>query len=200
MENNLERKLNQKELQRIDLTGSSSDEILKFLSEKKQDGDILLAYFQDGVLWGKVDGNELIYPKTPEFNDNAFLRAHLFNESRELRVIQTPYGLKVFENTEQDNYQGDDFSFDRNYLLWGDKIASVKPEERQAGFTLLDMGQRGIRQLLPFEESDFFTQDKKFKRVVLRLRYYAKASQRDADRGNYHVYARRLLGLSIGGK
>jgi CRISPR-associated protein (TIGR03984 family) len=196
-ENTPVNKLSQNELE---VPAESVSITLSFLQKNAKNGDILLAYFQDGVLWGKVIDDELIYPKTPEFNDSAFLRAFLFNKTRELRVIQTSEGLKAFESFEHEGYQGDDFSFDRNYLLWGDKIANPQPKGCPQGFTLVEMGQRGIRQMLPFSESELTQKDGKVHRVVLNLRYYAKASQRDADQGNYHVYARRLLGLSIGGK
>lgn len=192
-------KLNQKELpETIELTEQSSEQILKFLSGKKQDGDILLAYFQDGVLWGKVVGDAL--KCSAEFNDKAFLRAHLFNKSRELRVIQTPDGLKIFESTEQDGDEEENYSFDRDYLLWGDKLADPQPKGCPEGFTWVDMGQRGIRQCLPFSKSELVEKDKAIHRVILKVRYYANASQREEDKGNYHIYARRLLGLSIGGK
>jgi CRISPR-associated protein (TIGR03984 family) len=207
MKNKSKQKLNQKELpETIELTEQSSEQILKFLSGKKQDGDILLAYFQDGVLWGKVIDDKLIC--STKFNDKAFLRAHLFNETRELRVIQTPDGLKIFESIEQDGDEEENFSFDRNYLLWGDKLANPQPEGCPEGFTWVDMGQRGIRQCLPFSESELVEKDEEIHRVNLKVRYYANASQRGedeanrykGDEGNYHIYARRLLGLSIGGK
>ena len=197
-ENTPVNKLSQNELE-VPTEGTSI--ILSFLQKNAKNGDILLAYFQDGVLWGKVIDDELIYPKTPEFNDSAFLRAFLFNETRELRIIKTLEGLiKAFESYEKEDYQGDDFSFDRNYLLWGDKIAYPQPEGCPKGFTCVEMGQRGIRQVLPVSESELVKKDKKIHRPVLKLRYYAKTSQRDADKGNYHIYARRLLGISIGGE
>lgn len=197
-ENTPVNKLSQNELE-VPAEGVSIT--LSFLQKNAKNGDMLLAYFQDGVLWGKVTDDELIYPKTPEFNDNAFLRAFLFNETRELRLIQTPDGLKAFESKEQINYKGDDITLeDRNYLLWGDKIANPQPEGCPEGFTWVEMGQRGIRQCLPFSESELVEKDKAIHRVILKVRYYAKASQREEDKGNYHIYARRLLGLRIGGK
>ncbi len=174
--------------------------VLAFLKSQAQVGDVLLAYFQDGVLWGKGADKDLIIPDSPAFTDISFLHAHLFNQEREIRVIQTLEGLKAyrFADIKATKETETSYSYDRTYLLWGDQKINSSGSTLPQGFTRVRMGSRGIEQVLPLTFTPT-TGDSK-PQATLTVRYYLKTSTRDRDKGNLSIYARRLVSIQEGGK
>lgn len=185
-----------------ELNGSENtgNQVLAFLNKNAQKDDILLAYFQDGVLWGKVLNNELFTLESPSFKDESFLHAHLFNQEREIRVIQTLDGLKAFQfaDIKANEKNKATFSYDRTYLLWGDQKVDSLTKELSANFTHVRMGSRGIEQILPLSFTPTSGDSKT--QATLTVRYYLEASTRDKDKGNLSIIARRIVSIQEGGK
>lgn len=176
------------------------NQILLFLEELAQEDDILLAYFQDGILWGKGGEKKILIPDSPVFSDISFLHAHLFNQEREIRVIQTLDGLKAYQfaDSKANAENETTYSYDRTYLLWGDQKVKSIEKSIPENFTYVKMGSRGIEQILPLSFTPTLGDSKT--QATLTVRYYLEASTRDKDKGNLSIVARRIVSIQEGGK
>lgn len=152
----------------------------------------LLAYADDGVIWGKIDDHKMVtaadvfnteYPGAfPVLNMDKLQKASLFGERAEIRLFRRNgswSALRIEENPAADESD----SFVRSYLLWGNRVKA-----RKDGWTWVEDGQLGIHQALPLEITD------KISHRIMRIdiRYYIDYEK---DHGQALIAAKRLCNL-----
>jgi len=116
----------------------------------------LLAYADDGVIWGELRGGSLcianeVFPAfSPPLRASALQQAHLFGANAEVRVWRSGNGFDACRL--EDHPSDDDEALDQTYLLWGTGI-----KEQSKGFALVAEGRQGLAHAvpLPVSEADF---------------------------------------------
>lgn len=152
----------------------------------------LLAYAEDGVIWGKIENGQLQLSKDQEenrplFNPLTLLEARLFGESAEVHVWRSEGEFQACRI--EDKVQTDATAFDEEQHLWG--TAAVPSE---GSFTLLEDGQQGLRHAVPLVvESRYFHERTLYRPVVLCTRSYIGF---DED-GQAKIVASRLMELKV---
>jgi len=152
----------------------------------------LLAYADDGVIWGKVVGKELItaadvfnlnYPGAfPVLNMEKLQKASLFGEKAEIRVFRKNdswIALRIEDNPAAEESD----SYDRSYILWGNKV-----KVRKDGWAWVEDGQLGIHQALPLEIDEGIS----YRIARIDVRYYITYEK---DHGQASVAVKRLCKL-----
>lgn len=160
-----------------------TEELLNWLGEiaKEKELEFLLAFMDDGVVWGYIAQGELHLSTSAFQGVGAILRydtiktAHLFGNAGEFILNRSEAGFAQYWLTEK-GLNPDDY-FDENYLLWGESATSS-----QDGFTLFEEGRQGLKHAPPILG----------KIAVLKVRhYYGK----DEYTGKVFIANSRLLGL-----
>lgn len=168
------------------------DDPARWFADQPRVGDTawLLAYADDGVIWGELTGCKLvlaqdIFEHFPKLESQTLQHAHLFGSLGEVRVFRQPGGLKALRLEDVADPQAD--AFTRSYILWGD---SVKKTEQ--GWSWMEDGQLGIHQALPLVRPV----GKQGRAFRLEVRYYLHY---EAGHGQASVAASRLLALKAAG-
>lgn len=108
----------------------------------------LLAFADDGVVWGRIEENGKLLTAYEAVGSGAALRpitlqeARLFGEDGEVLVWKTRDGFKARYLTDH----GFKTTQDERMLLWGDTSEGLKN-----GFSLLRDGAQGMAHAVPFE-------------------------------------------------
>lgn len=179
----------------IDLVPQTNNDLVEWLIQHGNEvGEQcwLLAYADDGVIWGKIDDHKMItaadvfnpeYPGTfPVLNLEKLQKASLFNEHAEIRLFRRNdlwSALRIEENPAADECD----SFVRSYILWGNRVKA-----RKDGWTWVEDGQLGVHQALPLEMPE------KISHRIMRIniRYYFDYEK---DHGQARIAAKRLCNL-----
>lgn len=176
----------------LDLQDFTSD-ASKWLVAQPPVGDSawLLAYADDGVIWGEVKAGKLIQAyeifgeSFPKLEAETLQHAHLFGSLGEIRIFRQAGKLKAVRLEEEEDEECD--AFTRSYILWGDKQKNEKD-----GWSWVEDGQLGIHQALPLS----YPVGKRGRIFRLEVRYYL---QYEPDHGQASVGASRLLALKSAG-
>ncbi len=176
----------------IDLTTFQTNPVAWFADQRALGSAAwLLAYAEDGVIWGKLAGGELIFPKTetPTLVSQTLLEARLFNEQGEIHLWRTDEGFSACVVTDTADGDG---AFDEVQRLWGtdfDRESKVGD-----GFTLLVDGREGLRHAVPFEiPNNYFTKrHPRFHPALIQTRHYF---QIDEQTGVTSVALSRLVSV-----
>lgn len=107
----------------------------------------LLAYHDDGVVWGRFnDGRWALssdhFEVSPAFRTRTLQECRVFGQNAELLVWRE--GQQLHGSLLREGQGSSLLCFERHYLLWGDSIA-----DRQDGFTLLREGAEGLYHAVP---------------------------------------------------
>lgn len=138
----------------------------------------LLAFADDGVVWGKVENGQLAV-STPL--DSVTLQTlHLFGEQGELRLWKGEDGLAGCWLMEQPGVA----FIDRDFMLWGTQVE--RPGET---FTLVADGRQGLRHAVPLALKENDTLSSRPLRLATRG-YLAE----DGD-GQVYISCSRLVKL-----
>jgi len=177
-----------------------ADEPTKWLSQQMRTHKLkyLLAHADDGVIWGRLDGEELIIshdvaPKySPPLRAETLQTARLFAHASELLVwrheagewvgrliAEAPAGV-IAEWTE---------AFEEKQVLLG---TNAKPLER--GFALMSEGSQGLFHVVPLNLTGQIDEQSRPLRLVVR--HYLKAD----NYGFVLVNASRLMSLLLEAK
>lgn len=150
----------------------------------------LLAFADDGVIWGDWDGKKLITshevdPEYAELRDLTLQQAYLFNTKMEVRLFRDEIGnWKAFQLEDSGEI------IQESQILWGDK-----PNEKKSthpAFISLLAERKGIPpQLIPIKAS--LNEDECVRLAVHHMVEYT-------DAGEAYIAISRLAGLSIGKK
>jgi CRISPR-associated protein (TIGR03984 family) len=170
-----------------------SDESFEtWLLKHAENGDILLAHADDGVIWGYVDNNQLhtsdkVAPNiSPPLSPITLQQLRLFNQKQELRVWRT--GKNAFRAAIiADEKSSSDMAFDEDHLLWGTKA------ELKNNFFLLEDGEQGLRHVIPAIEGIRDGEILLEKRICLKVRHYLQ----EADNGVNSIAVSRLVKLGV---
>lgn len=129
----------------------------------------LLAFFDDGVVWGKLQDGRLstssdAFPYvSPPLRLDCLQEARLFGERAEVRIWREGKDFRAIRI--EDEVLAEAEAFDEDYILWGTRI-----EDNNKGFILVAEGRQGLRHAVPLDigENDF--REKGFTKHPLRLR------------------------------
>lgn len=147
----------------------------------------LLAYADDGVIWGRLDDDRLrlsreVAPEvSPELRAVTLRECRLFGPAGELLLWRD-------DDRWRSRYLGDggavgEDAFDEDQLLWGDTV-----EETRNGFTLVREGAQGLRHAAPV----IVTQEQMRAHALrLRVRHYI---EHNAD-GEARIALSRLVAV-----
>ena len=156
---------------------------------------LLLSHADDGVSWGRLQGDRLItssqlfkeYQVSPPLRAVTLQQACLFREIEEVRVWRKEGGFQACRITDTDDENA--ASFDEAHILWG-----THAEGWEGGFTLLADGQEGLRHAVPLDiPASSFERNSRYRPLRLLLRHYLV---NDSD-GCARICLSRLLGLRI---
>jgi CRISPR-associated protein (TIGR03984 family) len=147
-----------------------------YASDKKL--SYLLAFADDGVIWGWFDGKQLATaPETwAQLRIQTIQRIHIFGQAGELRIFRTRDG---FETTwlEDAGWEPSNWINER-YLLWGEG------EYSKDNFTLMVEGLQGLRHMPPVP-------DGQGKSAYIDVRHYIRYD----IQGQAYISHSRLLGV-----
>lgn len=119
----------------------------------------LLAYADDGVIWGKMAGERLVtsceaarnHPAAakvcPPLRAETLQEARLFGDQAELllwRDASALWQVRLIRQAREDEAPTFSLAIDEPYLLWG-----TFGEPVDLGFTLLTEGSQGFLQVVP---------------------------------------------------
>ena len=127
----------------------------------------LLAHADDGVIWGRIDGDGLhtsqgIAPASPPLRASTLQQARLFGPAGELLLWRDDDSWRARVVTDVPG--NDDDIIDEDQILWGDTIEATKD-----GFTLLREGAQGMRHAVPITVT---AEQLKHHQLRLRVRHY----------------------------
>src|SRR6266516_1974469 len=150
----------------------------KWLSKQMQDHNLkyLLAHADDGVIWGRLDGEELITSHdvapqySPPLRAETLLTARIFAHAREFLAWRDEAGEwagRLIAEVPQGATAEWINAFDEQQVLLGTK---AKPLER--GFALMSEGSQGLFHVVPLNPGQIDEQNRTLRLVV---RHYLKA-------------------------
>lgn len=161
-----------------------------FVKQAKDGMRFFLAHADDGVIWGRVEGERLTFagdshPETPEtkvkLRKETLQRARLFGPSGELYVWRVDSGFRGRLIADGESVSDD--CIPDCYWLWG----TLGDKGREAdGFTLLVEGKQGLRHAPPI------TGLSKEQRAMLTVRHYVEYDAHDQA----YIVGSRLTGLT----
>lgn len=180
----------------IEMTGFA-DEPTGWLSRQMRIHQLhyLLAHSDDGIIWGRLDGEELltshdIAPELfPPLRAETLQTARIFAPAGELLVWRDEMGAWTGRLTAEDvpGAPADwTEAFDELQILWG---TEARPRER--GFSLVSEGSQRLAHLIPLALPEQI--DRRHRPVRLVVRHYLKE---EAD-GFTRIDASRLLDLRL---
>ena len=176
----------------VDLNTFTTDIVAWFATQSPLGTDTwLLAYAEDGVIWGKLEQGKLALPQTdtPTLTPLTLLEARLFGENGEVHIWRTDNGFSACRITEQPKENG---AFDEIQRLWGtdfDRDSKVGD-----GFTLLVDGLEGLRHAVPLvvPTNYFVKPPPRFHPALIQTRHYFQV---DAETGVTSVALSRLVSI-----
>lgn len=159
----------------------------------------LLAHADDGVVWGRLDGERMVTPSAEgvgaPLRAETLQEARLFSESGEVLVWRTEDGFRARLVTAAAGAAPTwDDCYDEPYLLWGSRAQPLA-----SGFTLLEEGAEGLRHAPPLPDG---TQARL--PAALRVRHYVTYTSDSGDTGRgahaaaglARIAASRLVGFT----
>lgn len=166
-----------------DIQPPKPGELKDWITEQmKNYGPTLLAFADDGVIWGKlVSGTLKIAPDAPGLSEKTLQQASVFGADCEVRLFRDEMGdWKVVRLVDAGEW------FPESQVLWGNEAAGPAED----GFIYASEYRAGIPgQWLPLEET--FGSDRCARLEVHHLVEY------DGDTGEARIAASRLAGLSV---
>ena len=147
----------------------------------------LLAHVDDGVIWGRIAGEQLILSSqldkenTPKLRVETLQQLRLFGPTGELYLWQGDekwHGRLIDASVDET-----EDSFARHYLLWGNL-----EENRNDHFVLLADGVEGLRHAPPLPAQEFAAKEQ---HLALSVRHYLAYD----DDGQAYVAASRLVSI-----
>jgi CRISPR-associated protein (TIGR03984 family) len=171
---------------------NTDTEVLDWLKkESNEKRPFLLAFADDGVIWGKWDQTLQLAPvdfkgMTAGLRGETLQQAHLFGEKEEVRLFRDATGswaaARIADADGQD-------AFDEIQMLWGDQAVKSK-----AGFVhLRDSVQQGMDHVTALDLSQDEIDEGSSPR--LKVRHYIEYDQKT---GEARVFLSRLVELGKG--
>ena len=172
-----------------------ADEPARWLFQQMRTHNLnyLLAHADDGVIWGRLDGEELITShdvapeNSPPLRIATLQTARIFGRTGELLVWHNEAGAwtgRLIAEAAQDSPPEWTEAFDERQVLWG-----TNAEPRPRGFAVMREGSQGLVHVVPLPLSGKIDEQKRPVRLVVR--HYVKAD----DHGFVRIDASRLVSL-----
>jgi CRISPR-associated protein (TIGR03984 family) len=163
---------------------TSTEELLKCLDDNIPGlgSDIyLLAFADDGVVWGKFEDKALIF--SAPLNFLTLQTLHLFGDKGELRIWRDQDKLKGSLLIDSPEEKAE--AYDISYMMWGTQV-----DEPGETFSVVSDGRQGLRHAvpLPLKESD--------KLHGRPLRITVRNFLCEDETGQVFIDCSRLLGVS----
>ncbi|MEH2030746.1 MAG: CRISPR-associated protein Csx19 [Nostoc sp.] len=177
---------------------SNTNDLREWIKQKVQSSEYnlkyLLAYAEDGVIWGYFDSEgNLITPTEPEelfpqckfplFRYETLQQCRVFGDSEEIMFWRTEDGLKAI--LIKDN-QDTEF-IPEQHILWGTQAEQVRDK-----FTLVSDGSQGLRHAVPLLSIEFNKTEKLYRPLYLVVRNYIDD---DPKTGLARIYLSRLVSI-----
>lgn len=136
----------------------------------------LLAYADDGIIWGKVENGHLdLAPSpSPAWKTEQILEVWLFNQQTAWHLWkETPNLWQGWSLQEEDEGGWRGECYDEPYFLWGTHY-----EGREGNFTQVREGERGLRQAIPLRvEAALFADETNRYPLRMWVRHYLEADE-----------------------
>lgn len=175
----------------------TNDTVREWLTAQMNNNNLtyLLAFADDGVIWGRMDGDKLVIAHEAsqkedkknyaQLRGKTLQQAHLFDEELEIRIFRDEMGNWKFKKIKD---EGEFIT--ESQILWGDQLAE-KDQPFDENFTRLKAERKGIPpQILPIKRKDYVNA----KPVRLVVRHMVDF---DKDTGEAYIKISRLAGLSV---
>lgn len=163
-----------------------------FLSQTGKAECKLLAFADDGLIWGKVENGKVTlsgnnFPEfSPQLRPETLEEARLFNNQSEVYLWRTDDGWQARRITDGSGEIVD--YYDEKHILWGNTHQGVK-----GGFTAVSDGALGFRHAIPVEVTkDKFSNNRRPLR--LKVRHYLT---QDENTGVMIVTLSRLVNVEV---
>lgn len=155
----------------------------------------LLAYADDGFIWGELTTDKLVLAKDifagagADLEPQTLQHLYIFNEAVEIHIWR---GEESFRGARMaDGPDSKTESFDNDLLLWGTKIYAGPT----AGFTWMEDGVQGLRHAVPLEvDPQMLNEGRLARPLQLKIRQYLNYD----GSGQAYVQAVRLVKLFTG--
>lgn len=153
----------------------------------------LLAHADDGVIWGRLDGDELITSHdvepdyAPPLREVTLQTARIFGQRGELLIWRDEDGVwtgRLITEAVQGTTPEWTEAIDEKQIMWG-----TNADPRSHGFALMSEGSQGLFHVVPLPLSGKIDEQKRPVRLVVR--HYVKAD----DDGFVRIDASRLCDL-----
>lgn len=160
----------------------------------------LLAYADDGVIWGRFENSELKTADSvdgkkgnlPTLRLDTLQQCRIFGTEGEVflwRVGEAWKTRRISKSWEKSYLDSDDYVIE-NQLLWGSTF-----DEQKEGFTFLKDGSQGLRHAVPIMEGIELDSENNLKNPVrLIVHHYIDY---DPDDGTGRIFLSRLVDLKI---
>lgn len=172
------------------------DQVKSWLTEHLKKHDYLLAFADNGVIWGKMAGEKLITSHdineegSPELRGKTLQQAFIFNGEEEIRLFRDE--MNQWQARQVKDGDSDEV-IKESQILWGDKLDKDENQSKDTGFIRLLAERKGMPpQIFPI--SDAFDASKNCVRLAVHhLVDYTPD-------GEAFIAISRLAGLRIGNK
>lgn len=180
---------------KFDSPNPKDDKVRVWLaSQMKPNRQWLLAYADDGVIWGKLTADQQlmtsndIAPKiSPELRWETLQQAYIFGEQGEVRLWREGddwHARLVIGDADETD------TINEHHILWGTKTIQNKNQVKD-GFTQVQEGQQGMNHVAPLVVTDDGLRERKLKLLVRHLIEY------DADSGEARITLSRLVNIEV---
>lgn len=179
----------------------TNENVREWLAEQMKENHLtfLLAFADDGVIWGRMDNDSLVIAHETtqkaerknytELRGKTLQQAYAFSKDMEVRIFRDEMGewkaLKIEDEGE--------VIIKESQVLWGDKLDEDKNQPTHPGFMRLLAERKGIPpQIVPWDKKDF----REGKCVRLDVHHMVVYE----ETGEARIALSRLAGLRIGNK
>jgi len=182
------------------LPAPTDDNVREWLTKQMKENNItfLLAFADDGVIWGRMDNGSLVIAHETtqkeerknytELRGKTLQQAYAFSDKMEVRLFRDELNAWKAWKIEDEG----EIIIKESQVLWGDKLDEDKNQPTHPGFMRLLAERKGIPpQIVPIKDDFDAT-----KCVRLEVRHMVKHN----DDGEAYVELSRLAGLSVGEK
>lgn len=187
-----------------DFKATTDDELLESLKTQASKHQLryLLSHHNDGVVWGRFEGQEWLLSSgrfkadsSPAFRAMTLQQCRAFGDDAELFIWAASGQLKA--SILREGLGCEMPYFEQTQLLWGTNVVDkpkASPEGRGDGFSLLREGQQGMLQIVPLAVTSLKASPKtRGKRLRLLVRHYI-----DYEAHQAYVKWSRLVKLDEG--
>lgn len=178
----------------------TNDTVREWLMAQMKNNNLtyLLAFADDGIIWGRMDGGTLVIAhEASQKEDKKYFtqlrgktlqQAHVFGDKLEIRLFRDEMNQWKAVNIEDD--EDKEKIIPESQILWGDKLDD-KDQPVNENFIRLTAERKGIPpQILPVKREEYA--DGRYVRLTVH-----HMVDFDKDTGEAYIRLSRLAGLSV---